>query len=195
MADLDTLVLVRLASELALKAPRTRAHFIQRLLRNLKDALNAAGATSKIETEWGRVYVRLDSPAAVPVIGRVFGLSSYSVIDAVVPSNVDAIVEKGVEVFKDHIAGKRFAVDAHRAGSHDFSSKDVEIALGARLAAFGAKVDLTKHASLRSVRKSISRIRKRPRTSRSGRSRPIYSRAASSPVAVCHSVLKDAALH
>lgn len=143
MADLNTLVLVRLASELALKAPRTRAHFTQRLLRNLKDALNAAGAASRIETEWGRIYVRLDTPAAVAVISRVFGLSSYSVIDAVVPATVDAIVDKGAEVFREHVHGKRFAVDAHRVGSHDFSSKDVEIALGARLAEFGDGVDLS----------------------------------------------------
>ncbi|MGQ0813875.1 MAG: tRNA uracil 4-sulfurtransferase ThiI [Gemmatimonadota bacterium] len=143
MADRDTLVLVRLASELALKAPRTRAHFVQRLLRNLRDALNAAGASSRIETEWGRIYVHLDLPAAVPVIGRVFGISSYSVIDAVVPATVEAIVEKGVEIFRAHIAGKRFAVRAQRAGEHAFRSKDVEVELGARLAPFASKVDLT----------------------------------------------------
>lgn len=141
--NFNTLVLVRLASELTLKAPRTRSHFMQRLLRNLRDALNAAGASARVETEWGRVYVHLDSPAAVPVISRVFGISSYSVIDAAVPANVDAIVEKGVEIFADHIKGKRFAVRAHRAGHHSFRSKDVEIALGARLLPFGAKVDLS----------------------------------------------------
>lgn len=137
-------VLVRLAPELTLKAPRTRAHFMQRLLHNLRDALNAAGANAKVETEWGRVYVHLDSPAAIPVIGRVFGLSSYSVIDAAVPATVEAIAERGVEVFKEHVTGKRFAVDAHRAGAHAFTSKDVEVELGARLAPFATSVDLTK---------------------------------------------------
>lgn len=139
----ETLVLVRLASELALKGPRTRSHFMQRLVRNLRDALNAAGASAKVETEWGRVYVRVDSLAAVPVIGRVFGISSYSIIEAVTEANVEAIVEKGVEIFREHVRGKRYAVDAHRAGTHGFSSKDVEIELGSRLSEFGAKVDLT----------------------------------------------------
>ncbi|HEX6560073.1 MAG TPA: tRNA uracil 4-sulfurtransferase ThiI [Longimicrobiales bacterium] len=139
----ETLVLVRLSSELALKAPRTRSHFMQRLLRNLRDALNAAGASARVETEWGRVYVHLDSPAAVPVIGRVFGISSYSVIDATVPATVAAIAERGVEIFPEHVRGKRYAVRAHRAGTHDFRSRDVEIELGARLAPFGARVDLT----------------------------------------------------
>ena len=140
---LETFVLVRLASELTLKAPRTRAHFMQRLLRNLRDALNAAGTTARVETEWGRVYVQLESAAAVPVISRVFGISSYSVIDAVVPADINAITERGVEVFRDHVQGKRYAVRAHRAGTHAFRSKDVEIELGARLGAFGSKVDLT----------------------------------------------------
>lgn len=143
MTGSNTLVLVRLASELALKAPRTRAHFMQRLIRNLKDALNAAGTSAKVETEWGRIYVHLDSPAAVPVIGRVFGISSYSVIDAVVAANVEEIAARGVEIFRSHVEGKRFAVRAQRAGTHAFKSKDVEIELGARLGPFATKVDLT----------------------------------------------------
>ena len=150
MSD-TTLVLVRLASELTLKAPRTRSHFMQRLLRNLRDALNAAGASSRVQSEWGRVYVELDSPAAVPVIGRVFGISSYSIVAATVPSRVEDIVERGVEVFRDHIAGKRFAVRAHRAGEHSFKSKDVEVALGARLLPFAAKVDLTNPEAVANV--------------------------------------------
>jgi tRNA uracil 4-sulfurtransferase len=142
MAEYNTLVLVRLASELALKGPRTRSHFVQRLLRNIRDAVNAAGASCRIETEWGRVYVRLDSPAAVPVLGRVFGISSYSVVEAVVASDLDAVVEKGAEIFTEHVKGKSFAVRANRAGQHGFRSKDVAIALGARLLPHAKKVDL-----------------------------------------------------
>ena len=142
MPEYNTMVLVRLASELALKGPRTRSHFVQRLLRNMRDALNAAGASSRIETEWGRIYVPLDNRAAVPVLGRVFGISSYSIIDAVVAADVAAIADKGVEIFRDHVAGKRFAVRAHRAGKHEFRSKDVEMELGGRLLPFAEKVDL-----------------------------------------------------
>jgi tRNA uracil 4-sulfurtransferase len=142
MAEYNTLVLVRLASELALKGPRTRSHFVQRLLRNIRDAVNAAGASCRIETEWGRVYVRLDSPAAVPVLGRVFGISSYSVVEAVVASDLDVVVEKGAEIFTEHVKGKSFAVRANRAGQHSFRSKDVAIALGARLLPHAKKVDL-----------------------------------------------------
>ena len=142
MPEYNTMVLVRLASELALKGPRTRSHFVQRLLRNIRDAVNAAGASCRIETEWGRVYVRLDSPAAVPVLGRVFGISSYSVVEAMVAADVDAIVEKGTEIFTEHVKDRSFAVRANRAGEHSFRSKDVAIALGARLLPHARKVDL-----------------------------------------------------
>ena len=67
---MDTLVLVRLAPELTLKAPRTRAHFMQRLLRNLRDAFNAAGSQARIESEWGRVYVHLDVQRTVADVQR-----------------------------------------------------------------------------------------------------------------------------
>jgi tRNA uracil 4-sulfurtransferase len=138
------LVMVRLASELALKSARTRSHFTQRLVRNLRDALNAADASARIKTEWGRLWVDVDNAAAVPAIGRVFGISSYSVIDAVVPATIEAICERGEEVFKELVRGKRFAVRAHRAGTHSFGSKDVEIALGGKLYDYAAGVDLTK---------------------------------------------------
>ena len=129
---MEQMMLVRLASELTLKAPRTRSQFMRRLLGNMRDAFVTHGASARIRSEWGRVYVRADSAAAT-VLSRVFGLSSYSMVDAVVPADLPAIVERGYQVFGDLVRGKRFAVRAHRAGTHDFTSKDVERALGARL--------------------------------------------------------------
>ena len=141
---MEQMVLVRLASELTLKAPRTRSQFMRRLLGNMRDAFVTHDAQARIRSEWGRVYVQTDNAAAVPVLSRIFGLSSYSVVDAVVPSDLPAIVERGYEVFGDLVRGQRFAVRAHRAGTHDFTSKDVERALGARLFDLSAGVDLTR---------------------------------------------------
>ena len=140
----EQLVLVRLASELTLKAPRTRSHFMRRLLGNMRDAFVSNGARAEIRSAWGRIYVRSDAAAAIPVLSRVFGLSSYSVIDAVVPAEFAAIVERGAEVFAELVKGKRFAVRVRRTGKHDFKSRDLEVALGARLYELSAGVDLTK---------------------------------------------------
>lgn len=141
---MEQMVLVRLASELTLKAPRTRSQFMRRLLGNMRDAFVTHGAQARIRSEWGRVYVQTDSEAAVPVLSRIFGLSSYSVVADVVPSDLPTIVERGYEVFGDLVRGKRFAVRAHRAGTHAFTSKDVERALGARLFPLAAGVNLTR---------------------------------------------------
>jgi thiamine biosynthesis protein ThiI len=147
---MEQMVLVRLASELTLKAPRTRSQFMRRLLGNMRDAFVTHGAGARIRSEWGRVYVRTDS-AAAPVLSRVFGLSSYSMVDAVVPADLPTIVERGYQVFGELVRGKRFAVRAHRAGTHDFTSKDVERALGARLFELSAGVDLTRPEVVASV--------------------------------------------
>src|SRR5690606_4430606 len=96
-----------------------------------------------IEPEWGRIFVRTDSPAALPVLSRVFGVSSLSPVEQTAPARVDAIVEAGVALFAPVVAGRRFAVRARRVGRHEFSSKDVEIALGAALGPHAARVDLT----------------------------------------------------
>lgn len=137
-------VLVRLASEVTLKAPRTRSQFMRRLVGNMRDAFVAHGAQADIRAAWGRVYVRTDAEAVVPVLSRVFGLSSYSIVDAVIPADFDAIVERGAELFADLVRGKRFAVRVQRAGQHGFTSKELEAALGSRLFHLSAGVDLTR---------------------------------------------------
>jgi tRNA uracil 4-sulfurtransferase len=140
---LKHLVLVRLASEVTLKSKRTRHTFMGRLTHNLGDALRSAGIKHGIKIAWGRVYVRVDSPAALPVIARVFGISSCSLVDAVVPADVTAITARGFELFRDRVAGKRFAVRSHRVGNHSFKSHDVEMQLGGALRPFAERVDLT----------------------------------------------------
>lgn len=142
MSSAEQLVLIRLASELTLKAPRTRSQFMRRLLSNMRDAFTSNGADAHIRAAWGRVYVRSKTPAAIPVLSRLFGLSSYSVVDAVVPADLETIVNRGTEVFADLVRGKRFAVRAHRTGTHNFRSKDIEVELGSRLFDLSAGVDL-----------------------------------------------------
>jgi thiamine biosynthesis protein ThiI len=139
----DTLILVRLAAELTIKSRRTRSQFVHRLVGNLRDALTSAGHTAGIEPEWGRIFVRTDSAAALPVLTRVFGLSSLSPVERTTTASVNAIVAAGVDLFVPVVAGRRFAVRARRVGSHPFSSKDVEIALGAALVPHAERVDLS----------------------------------------------------
>src|SRR5437868_14098740 len=89
---LDHLVLVRLGAELTIKSKRTRSAFLRRLRKNLRSALDSTNSPYKLEGEWSRVYVRSASPEALSVLPRVFGVSSISPIELVVPAAVDDIV-------------------------------------------------------------------------------------------------------
>jgi tRNA uracil 4-sulfurtransferase len=155
--QLEHIILVRLGGELTIKSRRTRAQFIARLERNITDALRSAGIASRIEQSWARLFVHVDSPAALPVVSRVFGISSLSPIERVVPAELDAIVAAGVEVFTDRVRGRRFAVRARRSGSHPFASRDIEVSLGGALVPHAAGVDLgspefTAHVEVRDAK-------------------------------------------
>jgi len=145
-----TLILVRLAAEVATKSNRTRRRFQERLGDNLGDALESAGIDHTIQDHWSRIFVEASDPAAVEVVPRVFGVSSASVIDARVPADLEAIVERGHALYADRIGGRTYAVRCRRVGKHPFSCRDVKVELGAALNAYG-EVDLDNPAFAASV--------------------------------------------
>jgi tRNA uracil 4-sulfurtransferase len=140
--SLDRLILVRLAAELGVKSHHTRRQFQRQLLSNLRDALRSTGEPFRVEGGWGRIFVRSDAPAATDVLARVFGVSSISAVDMTVPATLEAIVGAGEELYRERVQGRSYAVRARRSGSHDFSSADVQVRLGAALNRYG-RVDLS----------------------------------------------------
>lgn len=137
----ESLTLVRFGGEVFIKARRTRSAFMARLRDNVRDALSGDDGPPDVELGWDRLYVRSpDGP--LPALARVFGISSYSPIDIVVPATLEDIVEAGGRVFADRVRGRTFAVRARRAGRHSFSSHDVQVGLGSRLIEGSAGVDL-----------------------------------------------------
>ncbi len=134
--------LVRLASEVTRKSNRTRRRFHSRLVHNLSDALSSEGAQAKVLNRWSRIYVETLETEAVAGVARVFGIGSFSKVDAVVPADLEAIVRVGHERYRKAVAGRRYAVAARRNGRHPFSSQDIREQLGAALNPYGT-VDLT----------------------------------------------------
>jgi thiamine biosynthesis protein ThiI len=137
------LILVRLAAELTIKSSRTRASFMRQLTRNIRDALRSADVKHSMDGNWGRMYITADPARAVPVLSRVFGISSLSIIEERVPADVASIVAAGERLYHDAVRGRKFAVRARRVGRHSFSSGDVEVALGSALLPFSDGVDLS----------------------------------------------------
>lgn len=141
--------LLRLSGEVTIKAPRTRARFAKRLAKNLADGLAEAGVEATLEREWSRIFVHAEEPvpgAAGEVIGRTFGLQSYSPAERRPWRDLADVVAAGVEVFGDAVAGRSFAVRARRSGDRGeipIRSKQVEIELGTALLDRARRVDLS----------------------------------------------------
>ncbi len=142
MTSSDThILMLRLAGELAIKGRRTRRRFQQKLVRNIKDAYREAGCECTVREEWSRLFVETDCKAEDEPLSRVFGLSSWSRIDSIIPARLDEIVARGVELYGDRVQGLTYAVRARRSGRHGFRSIDVMRQLGAALNP-GATVNL-----------------------------------------------------
>ncbi|HEX9692226.1 MAG TPA: tRNA uracil 4-sulfurtransferase ThiI [Gemmatimonadales bacterium] len=135
-------VIVRLAPELTTKARRTRRRFQERLVRNLKDALEGADVPARIRPRWDRIVVESDDPTAGERAADVFGVSGVSLIEGRTEAALDAIVAAGRALYAERVRGRRFAVRARRSGKLSFGTHDVCVQLGAALNP-GATVDLT----------------------------------------------------
>jgi thiamine biosynthesis protein ThiI len=138
-------VLIRYSGDVSTKASATKSRFTKRLAQNLADALTANGVRYRIHRGWDRAFVRVDSPVALDVIPRVFGIQSLSRVKEIPAADLNAIVEAGAAFFAGHVRGKRFAVRARRAGDArtlPFRSLDIERDLGSRLLGHSAGVDL-----------------------------------------------------
>lgn len=131
-------VLVRFANEIYLKSARVRARFQRQLQDNIVVALPAA----KMRIAWSRLLLQVPDDTDLEVLTRIAGVGSYSPVLASCKSNLSSITAVGATQFQDSVRGKRFAVRAKRIFKHAFTSKDIEVALGAKLAATALQVDL-----------------------------------------------------
>lgn len=135
-------VLVRFSGELSTKAKRTRTRFEARLAKNIADACRSHGLRCRVKRGWGRLHVYSPDPGILDPVGRVFGISSYSVVEGRCDASLSEIVDLGHRLYADGVQGRRFAVRARRTGQHDFNSYDIQRELGAVLNP-GAIVDLS----------------------------------------------------
>jgi tRNA uracil 4-sulfurtransferase len=137
-------LMLKIAGEIGTKSARTRRRFLRALSGNVRAALRRHGVRGRIEPRWSRVFVRTDEPdRARAAVGGVFGLHSVADVRVLRFRALDDLVASAAEAFRDRVAGRTFAVRAHRAGEHPFRSPDVARELGSALLGDSAGVDLT----------------------------------------------------
>ncbi len=133
-------------SEIAVKGALTRkrmenllSHHIARVVEKYR----LGGVLSKVP---GRIILwdPEDPLLAAEKISYIFGVKSTSPATVYKLHSLEEIVDVGYKLFHEKVRGKRFRVLARRVGTHNFTSKDVERELGAKLYSIGnVKVDLT----------------------------------------------------
>jgi thiamine biosynthesis protein ThiI len=140
-----TVVLLRFSGEIATKAKPTRHRFEARLLRNVRDALRAAGIEASLSRTRNRVLVDTRDARAADVLARVFGVQSLAFATVFPAEKHDELVRIATDHFRDAVAGKRFAVRARRVGDRTriaLDSRALERAIGTALLPHAARVDL-----------------------------------------------------
>ncbi len=137
-------LLIRPSPEFVLKSNRTRRRLVQRWYPNLRNALESRQIDYRMSGYWNALLIQTAAvPRALEVLQHVAGVGSIVGVDRVVRADVEEIARVGAEVFAERVAGRRLIVRARRSGKRPFSSRDVEVALGAALRPAALKVDLT----------------------------------------------------
>ncbi|MBI4134008.1 MAG: tRNA 4-thiouridine(8) synthase ThiI [Candidatus Terrybacteria bacterium] len=145
-------------SEIGTKAPGTRRYFLRILERNIRDMLARGGVSGDLEISSAlRGFLVSDDERAPDFLRRIFGIRSFSAVTEKHCTTPEEIAAEGERQFRERVTGKRFAVRARRAGTHPFTSLDIEAALGERLAVFGT-VDLDTPEVVASVEVRSQRI-------------------------------------
>ncbi|MDH7506726.1 MAG: THUMP domain-containing protein [Candidatus Thermoplasmatota archaeon] len=124
------LIIIRYG-EIALKGKKTRKHFENILIKNIKNALIKDNIQNKIVREWGRIYIYTkEIKKALIILKKIFGITSISpAIQTIAQMNM--ISKLCVNVSKEKLNKNRsFAVRVNRTGKHNFTSQDVAVRVG-----------------------------------------------------------------
>jgi len=137
------LIVIRPSGEITLKASRARRRFQEVLRNNISAALKARDLQCKLRMNGARILLSTDLGAAAShVLPKVFGISSFAVVEATTSCDLDAIVSDGEAAFAEAVRGKSFAVRAKRSGNGKdrmgFTSVDIAQRLGAALNQYGS---------------------------------------------------------
>ena len=116
--------------DVGVKSSHVQSDMERTLRENLAAMLADRTVPGDVDREWGRILVRTPDPdRAANAAADTFGVVSASPAASVSP-DLDAITDALADAAEEQYHEGAFAVDARRAGSHDFDSRDVNRAGG-----------------------------------------------------------------
>ncbi|HVR29527.1 MAG TPA: THUMP domain-containing protein [Thermoanaerobaculia bacterium] len=143
---LDRTYLLRFSGDLSTKRGRAFAQFRGQLARNLRAAMRDHGLSYTLQLARNRFFLSSTAEAA-DVLTGVFGIQSFSPVEHRAWSTFDDLVRAGEELFTEAVRGRKFSVRVRRSrirGQVDWTSENLERALGTRLLPHSSGVDLSR---------------------------------------------------
>jgi thiamine biosynthesis protein ThiI len=139
--------IVKLFAEITIKSDSVRRKMVRQLYYNLQTLLHEDAPGARITRHWDRLEVE-PAPGQEAAIRAILthtpGIAHVLEAEEITYDDMADLVEKVAAQYAGVIAGKRFRCSTKRSGKTDFTSIELDRALGARLLELSpsAKVDL-----------------------------------------------------
>jgi thiamine biosynthesis protein ThiI len=150
-----TLFLIRYG-EIGLKSAPVRRRMERALARNIRAALQKNKIKSRVTISYSRLFLETSSPKAVAILKNTFGIVSFSPVIAC-PAGMEEIKSLAISLARKR-KFRTFAVKARRTGTHPFTSREINEAVGEAIRKSLkkkvnlSKPDLTLHIEVRDSR-------------------------------------------
>lgn len=133
------------SSEIYIKSRRTRQHFLPVLKANLERAVTAVSPEAVVQPYGSHEFdIRADDlDTAALAAQTVFGFDRIDRVTQVPARSLQELAENVAELTGPVVAGHTFAARVRRNGTHQWKSRDAEIAIGDALYDLSTGVDLT----------------------------------------------------
>ncbi len=149
----NLVLVVRYSSELSIKGPQAKKHFVEKLKQSIHFNLNRKNIFVEIQYSHDGLFLEIqnskndenisnlkgqknldklnEKKELVKVILKdIFGISSFSFMAGSCSVDYEQIKKTGAEVFAPTIENKSFAVRVKKLGTHNFKSTHLERELG-----------------------------------------------------------------
>ena len=129
--------IIKLFPEITIKSQSVRLRFIKILTTNIRNVLKDSDETLAVVRHWDHIEVRSKDEskrsAIVEGLQRIPGIHHVLEVEDRAWTDMHNIFEQALELNRERVEGKTFAVRVKRRGKHDFSSQDVERYVGGGL--------------------------------------------------------------
>ncbi|MBT4761357.1 MAG: tRNA 4-thiouridine(8) synthase ThiI [Bdellovibrionaceae bacterium] len=132
MGNLDK-ILLRFSSELSLKGPSAKRHFISKLKANIQMQFELNNISVEFSDFFGGLLLTVPkekTQVSLSYLKNIFGIGSFSLILATGSNDFEEIKSLGKDVFLPFIKDKSFATRVKKLGTQTFKGMDLERQLG-----------------------------------------------------------------